>query len=176
MSKAVITYDDSNLQKLFAELSEKERLRAIKGAFRREANAVRRKVVLRLPDWTSGKSDFEEGVRAIVFKKKAGFRVTVGTRGKKQRGGGIHLYGYHTNRRNLTLPILMWAEDGTAERHTRSQSIIYKRKRKGHPTGRMAKYGFVEVTMEETRGQVTGEIHDELRKQVTRIAKKYGCK
>lgn len=40
-----IEYDDSNLRQLFAELEPKRRTQALKGAFRREANQVRKTAI-----------------------------------------------------------------------------------------------------------------------------------
>ena len=38
-------YDDSNLQRLFAELDPKQRLKALKAGFRREANQARKTAI-----------------------------------------------------------------------------------------------------------------------------------
>lgn len=190
MSKAVITYDDSNLQKLFAELGEKERLRAIKGAFRREANVVRKTAIGNLRKGLNSNRDLEDGIWITIFKKKPGFSVSIADKVKKHRYFGkrkgnrryssrthtVQESCKHTNRRGLDLPILIWAEPGTDERHTRQPPSYWDRGHKAHSTGRMPKIGFMETTLEETRDRVTEEIHDEIRKQVTRIAKKYGCK
>ena len=75
-----IDYNDENLQRLFAELEPKRRLQAIKGGFRREANQVRKTAINNLRSAIQSDKDLEKGVRAIVFKRKAGFRVTVGTK------------------------------------------------------------------------------------------------
>ena len=74
-----LEYDDTQLRQLFAEMDEKQRAKAMKGAFRSTANLLRRAAVANLrSDLHSGK-DLEKGVRALVFKQKLGFRVTVGT-------------------------------------------------------------------------------------------------
>lgn len=75
-----IEYDDKNLQRLFAELEPKRRMQALKGGFRREANKVRKTAINNLRSSISSNKDLEKGVRAIVFKRAAGFRVTVGTK------------------------------------------------------------------------------------------------
>ncbi len=84
-----IDYNDDNLQRLFAELEPKRRLQAIKGGFRREANQVRKTAINNLRSSIQSSKDLEKGVRAIVFKRKAGFRVTVGTKqaGRNRRFG-----------------------------------------------------------------------------------------
>ena len=75
-----IDYDDRDLQRLFAELEPKRRVQALKGGFRREANQVRKTAINNLRSSINSSKDLEKGVRAIVFKRKAGFRVTVGTK------------------------------------------------------------------------------------------------
>ena len=84
-----IDYDDRDLQRLFAELEPKRRVQALKGGFRREANQVRKTAINNLRSSINSSKDLEKGVRAIVFKRKAGFRVTVGTkRANKTTGKG----------------------------------------------------------------------------------------
>ena len=73
-------YDDTQLQKLFTEMDVKHRKRALKGAFRREANQVRRTAINNLRSSLHSNRDLEKGSRAIVFKKAAGFRVIIGTK------------------------------------------------------------------------------------------------
>ena len=79
-------YDDANLQRLFAAMDTQKRLKALKGAFRRQANLVRKTAINNLRGSIRSDKDLERGVRAIVFKRKAGFRVTVGTK-KAGRSG-----------------------------------------------------------------------------------------
>lgn len=169
-------YDDSNLQRLFAELEPKQRLQALKGGFRREAGQVRKTAINNLR--SSGirtDRDLESGVRAVVFKQQAGFRVTVGTKaGKKQ-------YGFHKNRRGELKPILLWAELGTEDRRTKSNSGKHTRQwtgrlRSGHYTGRMKRYGFMAQTLDQVSGTVTENLHNEIIQNVEKVAKKYGCK
>lgn len=62
-------YDDTQLQKLFTEMDVKHRKRALKGAFRREANQVRRTAINNLRSSLHSNRDLEKGIRAIVFKK-----------------------------------------------------------------------------------------------------------
>lgn len=164
----VLEYDDRNLQKLFAELEPKRRLQAIKGGFRKEANRVRKTAINNLRESVRSDRDLEKGVRSLVFKRKAGFRITVGT--KKARKNGKGEAGFHTNRRGLKKPILIWAEDGTAQRRTKSG------KHAARSTGRMKRYGFMNKTLKAERGNVTENIHGMVMENVQKIAKKYGCK
>lgn len=164
----VLEYDDRNLQKLFAELEPKRRLQAIKGGFRKEANRVRKTAINNLRESVRSDRDLEKGVRSLVFKRKAGFRITVGT--KKARKNGKGEAGFHTNRRGLKKPILIWAEDGTAQRRTKSG------KHAARSTGRMKRYGFMNKTLKAERGNVTENIHEMVMENVQKVAKKYGCK
>lgn len=172
-----IDYNDENLQRLFAELEPKRRLQAIKGGFRREANQVRKTAINNLRSSIQSNKDLEKGVRAIVFKRKAGFRVTVGTKRAGKNGKGEA--GFHTNRQGLKKPVLIWAEEGTAERKTKPKQGTRRRAarlRASHRTGRMKRYGFMAQTLTSVRDTVTANIHEMVTDNVKRIAEKYGCK
>lgn len=172
-----IDYDDKNLQRLFAELEPKRRLQAIKGGFRREANQVRKTAINNLRSSIQSNKDLEKGVRAIVFKRKAGFRVTVGTKRAGKNGKGEA--GFHTNRQGLKKPVLIWAEEGTAERKTKPKQGTRRRAarlRASHRTGRMKRYGFMAQTLSSVRDTVTADIKKMVTENVEQVAKKYGCK
>ena len=172
-----IDYDDKNLQRLFAELEPKRRLQAIKGGFRREANQVRKTAINNLRSSIQSNKDLEKGVRAIVFKRKAGFRVTVGTKRAGKNGKGEA--GFHTNRQGLKKPVLIWAEEGTAERKTKPKQGTRRRAarlRASHRTGRMKRYGFMAQTLTGVRDTVTANTHKMVTENVEQVAKKYGCK
>jgi hypothetical protein len=175
-----IEFDDRNLQQLFAEMEPKRRLQALRGGFRREANQIRKTAInnLRSNAGENGKTlrtdkDLEKGIRAVVFKRSAGFRVTIGTtKGNKQAG-------YHTNRRGEKKPILIWAEEGTKERASKPKRGTRRRadrKREQHRTGRMPRYGFMRQTLSDVEGTVTQDLHAMVLDNVEKIAKKYGCK
>lgn len=171
-----LQYDDRNLQRLFAELEPKQRLKALKAGFRREANQVRKTAVNNLRG--SGirtDKDLESGIRAVVFKQQAGFRVTIGTKAGKGKQ-----YGFHKNRRGELKPVLLWAEMGTEDRRTKSNSgkhtrLWTGRLRKGHYTGRMRRYGFMQQTLDQVSSSVSDNLHNEVIQSVEKVAKKYGC-
>lgn len=172
-----IDYNDENLQRLFAELEPKRRLQAIKGGFRREANQVRKTAINNLRSSIKSSKDLEKGVRAIVFKRKAGFRVTVGTKRAGKNGKGEA--GFHTNRQGLKKPVLIWAEEGTKERQTKPKKGTRRRAarlRASHRTGRMKRYGFMAQTLTSVRDTVTTNIHEMVAENVQKVAEKYGCK
>ena len=174
-----LEYDDRNLQQLFVELEPKRRLQAIKGAYRKEANRVKKVAInnLRSSGLRSSK-DMEKGIRAIVFKKQAGFRVTVGTKKANKKGKGE--YGYHTNRQGSKKPILIWAELGTSERQTKAGGGLFfrraARKRKSHRTGRMKRYGFMAQTKASVGSEVTENIRKNIVESVHKVSQKYGAK
>ena len=168
-------YDDTQLQKLFADMDVKHRKRALKGAFKREANQVRKTAINNLRSSLQSNRDLEKGIRALVFKKAAGFRVTIGTK-KANRKTGKGEKGMHLNRQGLKKPVLIWAEGGTEQRHTKTKTKIFVRERKGHNTGRMRRYGFMRKTQSDVADKVTANLRNEIVESVTRTARKYGCK
>ena len=164
-----VAFDDRNLQQLFAEMEPKRRLQALRGGFRREANQVRKTAINNLRSSIRSNKDLEQGVRAVVYKRSAGFRVTIGTKRA----------GFHTNRQGLKKPVLIWAEAGTQERQTKPKQGTRRRAgrmREQHRTGRMKRYGFMEQTLNSVRDTVTADIHNLVLDNVEKIAKKYGCK
>lgn len=168
-------YDDKNLQRLFAEMDTKKRMKALKGAFRRTANQVRKTAIKNLRGSIRTDSDLECGVRALVFKRKAaGFRVTIGT---KKAGKSGKEYGYHLNRQGLKKPVLIWAEAGTRWRRSKKATLyqIGGKWRTGRTRGFMKRYGFMQKTLTEVRDRVTDSLHKEVVNSITKEAKKYGC-
>ena len=151
-------YDDINLQRMYDELQPRRRVQALRSAFRKEAGKVRKVAIgnLRSSGLRRDRS-LEKGVRSIVYRKTAGFRVTVGESGKK---------GYHVNRFGFSKPVLRWAEGGTAERSTK----------KGYKRGSMPRYGFMSRTLDSVKDSVTDDIHMFVTESVIKTAAKYGCK
>lgn len=168
-----ISFDDSRLFKAFEELEPKRRLQAIRGGIRKTGNRVRKKAVSNLRSTGIRTSrDLERGVRLVVYRKKAaGFRVTVGT---KKGSGRKKAQGYHTNRRGLQKPVLIWWEGGTGRRFTKSKTRVFTRKKKGHYTGIIKPRLFMEQTLAQTRDSVTNEMHDMIRESVQKVIRKYG--
>ena len=175
-------YDDTQLRKLYGQLSEEQRGKALKGAMRREARKFRSKVAHTLATTPGGRrgrpldideGDAEEHIRARVFKKALGFQVSIYARkGRK--------WGYHHNRHGDDKPILMWAEGGTDQRRTKSNAGKHRRTwtwrlRRGHNTGRMQAYRFMSITRDREKDNVSASLQDEFRKYVTTTAKRYGC-
>ncbi len=168
-------YDDTQLQKLFTDMDVKHRKRALKGAFKREANQVRKTAINNLRSSLHSNRDLEKGIRAIVFKYKAGFRVTISAK-KANRKTGKGEKGMHLNRQGLKKPVLIWAEGGTDRRHTKTKTKVFVRERKGHNTGYMKRYGFMRKTKTDVADKVTDDLHNEITKSIEKTASKYGCK
>ena len=116
-------YDDRKLRELFGEMDEKHRLKALKSAFRAEGNKVRKIAAGNLRSKMRSNRKLETCIRVVVSKKKPQFTVTVSPKGRTTRsgknGGGRQAKGYYTNRRGFSIPVLVWAEDGTKPRYTR---------------------------------------------------------
>lgn len=177
MPTSPLTYDDRGLQGLFEDLAPKQMVKALRGAFRREAKRVRRAAIGNLHDSIGGDGKLDKGVRDIVFRRKAGFLVTVGTKRANKKGKGERGYYISRKRRGKPYatgkPVLIWAEEGTTWRRTRSH--YGSRWRKGRETGRMKRYGFMRKTLSEVRDSVTGTLHREIINQIKKAAKKNGC-
>lgn len=187
-----MTIDDEKLVKLFEALDPKRRRQALKGALRRTANLVRKKAQANLKSsHINTSTGLPKGIRRLLYKQKLGFRVTVGT---KKRGGGQNsaAYGYHQGRSyrravergvsaarltSYEKPVLLWAENGTKSRRTKASSLWRgsRRKRRGHPTGSMPRYGFMERTRQEMSPEVDALLKNEINLNIQKIAKKYGC-
>lgn len=173
-------YADKNLRRLFAALDPTGRKKIIKGACRKVGNSVRRIAVNNLRvSGLNHAEEMQEGVRTVVFKREAGFRVTVATRKANKQGKGER--GMHRNRYGNKKPVLMWAELGTKWRKIKSDK---KMKLKvggrwltiGHRNrGFMKRYGFIAKTKSQVEYKVGRQLQDEIANKVTQIAKKYGC-
>lgn len=188
-------YDDRKLRELFGEMDEKHRRKALKSAFRAEGNKVRKIAAGNLRSKMRSNRKLEACIRVVVSKRKPQFSVTVGPRGRRSRSGGAPrggVKGYYTNRRGLSVPVLLWAEDGTAPRYTRRTAgnrggwlsgldpMTGKRLRskssKGAYRGRMPAMGFMARTKVQAAPQVTDGLHEAVRAYTVKTAKKYGCK
>lgn len=187
-----LQYNDGELQRLFSEMEVKHRLKALKGAFRREANKVRKKALVNLRSSIRTDKDLEKGVRTVIMKRKAGFSVTIGTKTMKGRykgkRNGVRRYGrakstwagfsFHTNRQGKEKPVLIWAEGGTKWRRVKQRHrfmINGKWVAAGKNRGFMKRYGFMKTTLDQVRESVTNDLQNELANSVKKVAKKYGC-
>lgn len=194
--------DTTNLDALFEALTPKQRMLAMRGAFRKAAKQVRRVALTNLRQSmrsSHDQKDFERGVRAIVWKKKAGFRVTIGWRKANRDGKGE--YGMYTSaqqsnaKKPRRMPILAWAEMGTAPRHLKGSGMTRVNVGDRHYTGRirvrlangkwisartrrgvLKPYRFMTKTKMQVSGTMTDRLHQEIIDNIKRTAKRYGCK
>lgn len=157
MKGGEITYDDTELQRLFSALSVKQREKVFKSAFSRQASKVRRIAVSALK--SSGLHNvaaLSKGIRTEVARKSVGFRVTAKPAKKK---------GYHRNRQGRLKPVLLWAELGTVDREKRKT---------GAATGHMKAYGFM-AQAKASCGSVQEELRGQIERSIITTARRYGC-
>lgn len=158
-----IDYNDINLHKLIEDLQPKRRLQALRGAYRKGGRMLRNAVIRELRNSLHSSKDLEKGVRALLTKKKAGFRATVGTKMANKKGKGEA--GFHTNRQGQKKPVLVWADKGTKERRTK----------RGKSTGRMRHYGLMQNASNAVKDSVSEEISTSIITELVRVSRKYGC-
>ena len=154
----------------------KQRTKTLRGGFRKEAQKVRSAAIGNLRQSLKSNSDLEKGVRIVVYKRVAGFKVTIAPKYKRKGHPNDRQYGFHKNRQGLEKPILVWAEKGTASRRTKTATKVSVRKRSSHWTGSMRMYGFMKKTGREVESGVATDLHEELKNSIIKNAEKYGCK
>ncbi len=159
-------------------LTQRQIRNSVKRAYRREADRARKIAVNALR--VSGlrvegdASDWEKGIRAHVYSRGGGFLITVKARGANRHGRGEK--GMHKNRAGVKKPVLMWAEEGTAARKTKSRTRVFIRKRRGHGTGRMPGYGFLDKAAPDMYRSVEAGLLPEIESAVDKVARKAGIK
>lgn len=162
-------YDDSRLYKMWASLDERSRVRVLKGGLRRAAGKVRKAAVSNLRAAIRSDRDLERGIRVRIGKQQPSFTVT----GAFDRKSGR---GFHLNRFGQLKPVLLWAEDGTAVRSTKSNGgKRLWRARAGHNTGKMTRVGFMDAAKRQCAGTVSADVSREILSYTYKTARKYGC-
>ena len=174
----MIGYDDRDLQRLFADMEPRRRKQALKSGFRRAGNRVRKIAVGNLKaTGLHNASALAKGIRTVVSKRTAGFRVTIAT--KKSTMRDPHDVGMHRNRRGLKKPVIIWAESGTDWRSVTNAGQRVKVRGRwvtlGKARGRMRREGFMAKTARVADSTVTAMLHDEVEQSIMKTAKKYGC-
>lgn len=154
-------YDDSRLMRLFGELDARQRRKALKGAMAASARALRRAAVSNLRASGLARSRFvERGIRTATYRRKLGFRVTVGT--KRGRAAGSD----PESRRKARLSVVpLWAEGGTKARATKG----------GRARGAMRPYRFMERTKAAEAPGIERTMKQSIVDYIEKTAKKYGC-
>lgn len=166
-----VSFNDIELAQFFGQLNLRERLRMLRGVYRREARRVRAVAVSNLRATglrvRGNRADWEKGIYTEVYTRAAGFKVSI----FGQRNGRR---GMHLNRAGLTKPVLTFFEKGTAARHTKSASRFGARQRRGHATGRVRRYAFMRKAGQQVAASVSNNIRTELRANMQRIAQRHG--
>lgn len=159
-----IEYDDTRLTRLFEELDPKRRRQALRGAFREAARAVRDAAVANLrATGLASNRHVERGIRIVMLKRdQAGFRVTVGTKRARRKGGATP-----EERRKRRLAIVpLWAETGTSDRFTKA----------AHYRGAMERRPFMGKTKSEMAPRVERLMKEAIVGNIEKTALRYGCR
>lgn len=146
----------------------KQLKKSLKGAYRKEGNKVRKIVVSKLQ--SSGIDDsngLDKGIRTYVYSRGGGFMVTV-------KPGKSNKHSMYVNKRGIKKPVLLFASEGTKERKTKSKTRIFVRLRKGHATGKMPAYRFIDSATAESFKLVEDNLSKELENNVNSTAQKAG--
>lgn len=152
-----------DLKAMMTHLTDKELVRGLRNALRKEGRTVARaaKVNLKSGMPVAGRK-LAKGIASGETRDRTGFIVKATS--SRKTGKGLH-----RNRYGRLRPVLVWAEHGTQERTTKGQG------RKAHRTGRMRAYHFMEITRRLELPESVKRIEQEFRQQVNRIInKKYG--
>lgn len=172
-------YTGTEWKELAKQFTTKQMRGSLKRAYRAEAKKARQIALSKLHaediDVQGNRADWDAGVRAHIYSGGGGFMITVkGRSGRKGRGEkSMHENRFYPKTQRK-LPVLMWAEDGTKPRKTKSKTKKYVRLRKGHKTGKMPEYGFLDKAAAEMYRTVEGDLAKEVEKAVRKVAKKSG--
>lgn len=155
---------------VFKALDLKTQHKAMRSAMRREANRLKKTATVNLQ--ISGirqgtRQKLSKGIYARVYPDKYGMGFMISVKPRKRKG-------FHKNRQGLEKPVLMWAEEGTLLRKTKTRTKVFVRKRKGHLTGRMRKYGFIRKTEEQATHIVEKNLFNDFQKNIEKAARKQG--
>lgn len=165
-----VTVINRSFGDIWKALDMREQRKALRGAMRREGRRLHAMAASELRASGIGQGTNQplaKGIRPRVFPDKygAGFMLTVKPNGKK---------GFHTNRQGKQKPVLMWAEDGTKLRRTKTKTKFFVRKRKGHITGRMRRYGFMAMTEQQATKSVEENLFRDFEANLEKAARKRG--
>ena len=93
---------------------------------------------------------------------------------KNSKGGkSMHENRYY-RKTGRCFPILKWMEEGTNMRKTKSKTKFFIRRKKGHSTGRLKTYGFLDKATPEMFRTVETDLGSEVGIAVEKVAKKCG--
>jgi len=147
---------------LTAALDQKAVRNSLRSALRKSAGRVKQAAVQQMKSRGLGAGSTQKlskSIRTRVYPQNRGFLVTVKPHGKK---------GYHRNRFGKEKPVLMWAEEGTAQRYTRVRG------RKRHSTGSMKAYRFMQRAEDMTSATIEKDLLREYEVQLQKRLKQKG--
>ena len=170
-------YTGKEWQELLKQMNGRQLRKTLRRAYRAEAKKAvaiaQRQLASSGLQVKGSMADWKRGVRSHIYSRGGGFMVTVKARAASRKTGKGEK-SMHTNRYGVKKPILMWAEEGTKTRKTKTQTKWFVRKKKGHSTGRMGAYGFIEKATPEMFKSVEDGLTPEVGKAVQGVARKCG--
>lgn len=155
---------------LAKEMTPRQLRNSLKRAYRAEAKKIRGMALQGFRaanvDVRGNRQDIEKGIRVRIFPRGGGFMLTL--KPHKSNGAGVH-ENRHYRRTGKKWPVLMWLEDGTKMRKTRTRGS-----KRGHSTGRVPVLGFIEGKREEMNRAFEADMAKELESAVEKVARKHG--
>lgn len=128
-------YDGKEFRKVLEALDGRELKKTLKGAYRDLGKQVKATAASAVSSSSLAHgSQVGRSVRVRVYPWGNGFMLTVKPRQGKKGASGSVAKGYHKNRFGKWVPVALWANSGTQERHTRKG---------GHYRGRMEAMDFL---------------------------------
>lgn len=168
---------------VFKALNLKDQRKAMRSAMRKEGNRLKKNAVSNLASSGIGqgtKRSLSSGIYVRTYPDRygLGFMVSLQPHGRRK--------GVHLNRQGKEKPVLMWAEEGTRQRHVgrRISSVFSKSRfsgkkirqylRGGANRGKMRRYAFLAKTEQQTAGSVETNLFGAFQQNLERSAKKQG--
>ena len=172
-------YTGSEWQYLLKQMDGKKIQKSLRSAIRAEAKKAQKiaqdKLAATDLHVQGNTADWKKGIRTYIYNpnRATGFMVTVKARAASRKTG-VGEKSMHENRFGFKKPILMWAEEGTKGRKTKTQTKWGLRKRKGHGTGKMGAYHFMDDAAPEMFQSVEAGLTPEIERAVQKVARKCG--
>lgn len=171
---------------MYEELTPAYRRKALKGAFSAIATKLRKEAVGNMRSATASKktgpSGFasnrfvERGIRKVMYKRSLGFRITVGTKKRKVDYSGLDEKGRKakSKQERESAIVALWAEGGTVGRNTRKTRTKRGIRGRGHATGFMPSFRFMEKTKSIGFKEANRILEEEIIKSLEKTVTKYG--
>lgn len=131
-------YTGKEWTQLAKELTPRQMRNALKRSYRAEGKKLlgiaRRYLHASGMQVKGSQADWDKGIRSFIYSKGGGFMLTVKARRSNSRVEGEK--SMHKNRQGFKKPVLMWAEDGTRRRLSKTSNWRY-----GHSGSRKLRAG-----------------------------------